>query len=263
MLETGLFVHQNKTINFPLFTLQPYNIASTGLTSAGFVPNMYNPYFQCCLIEPLDYACNYSWPAFQVTTPSNFYDMRCFTNTPQISNSINKTFQNRHELSIINHDSLNLVPKRHLKRKAVFAIHKEIQPIGKLDQNCSTYIHRNICKSIIRNIKSYIKKKKNLIKEVLQSEGFTAKEINDSINLAKDLKPYECTKTYEEIVNEIIEIITPITYILKETLGELFKNWDDGNYGRIASHNFDKYKEICTGYFNRVIQSLVKKQSSN
>ena len=131
------------------------------------------------------------------------------------------------------------------------------------DMKYSSYVRRNVCKSVIRNINSYFRKNKITVCKVLIKAGYTDKEIKEEMLLLKLYNETQLrldSKTFQKAIEEILEGKIILIYLLKEVLDRLLISWEKGSYGKIAIRNLKAYKDISISYYNRAIQILAKEQ---
>ena len=151
--------------------------------------------------------------------------------------------------------------KMKVENNGIISKRENIKKVQENDTSYSSYVRRNVCKSIVRNMNSYIKRGKNSIHKSLKQEGFPVEEIKKSLNSLKEINELVLNsegKTYQQVIEEILKKKSPACYVLKETLKELFNNWEIGKYGKIAVRNLETYKDICISYFNKALRILSK-----
>lgn len=132
--------------------------------------------------------------------------------------------------------------------------------------NYCSYIRRNVFKSVIRNMNSYFRKNRNAINKILKEAGFLEDKIKQGMMLLRSYNETELkedAKTYQKVVDDIVEKRGVLTYVLKETLSNLLKNWEQGNYGKVFSHNLKAYKDICIVYLNKAVQIILNGKSNH
>lgn len=132
-----------------------------------------------------------------------------------------------------------------------------------IDQRYSSYVRRNVCKSIVRNLNSYFRKNKSTVQKRLLEAGYLDEEIRKeviSLKLYNEAQLKQDSKTFQRAIEEILENKVILTYLLKLTLDQLIASWEEGNHGKIASRNLKSYKEICQPYYKKAIQILAKEK---
>lgn len=126
-----------------------------------------------------------------------------------------------------------------------------IEPILEID----AYKSRNVYKSIIRHISSYIKEKGTIMVKMLMDNGFTENEIKQAFSFIEHLKELDKTKGVAKNQQNSIKIMITkkniYTYILKETLQSLINDWELGKRGRIMKENIRIYSVVCKEYYKK------------
>jgi len=122
------------------------------------------------------------------------------------------------------------------------------------------YKKRNVYKSIIRHMYSYIRKNREAIIKVLQSVGFTTSQIEHaffevSCNNESEMKQSN-KKQSQTTIRKLIEEKSIYTYILRETLNSMIKNWDEGKHGKVSSKNLGTYRDVCITYYKESVKAL-------
>ena len=124
----------------------------------------------------------------------------------------------------------------------------------------STYKHRNVYKSIIRHMYSYIRKQRSEIVGILQKQGFSMQDVEHAfyeIGCYNDMERQKGKKKVSQsLVKRIATDKTIYTYVLRETLNTMLKNWDEGKFGRLTKKNVSTYKDVCQKYYNETVKAL-------
>ena len=128
-----------------------------------------------------------------------------------------------------------------------------------LDNSCQ---YRNVQKSIIRRMSSYVHDKEEIIISILLNRGFSKIAIDNAFLRINSYKKAEHKTGNKKMTPQLIEKactnISIYTYILKEALIDMLNDWNSENYGKLAERNIEAYKEICMGYYKRVNSLLTE-----
>ncbi len=122
----------------------------------------------------------------------------------------------------------------------------------------TAYKRRNVYKSIIRNMNSFIYKHDKELTKILLESGFAQPEINECFQKVGQWSNLEkragTSKKSQAMVEKLLSKTHIATYILKEALKAMIDKWENGRVGRISSHNIAIYKETCEKYYQRTIE---------
>ncbi len=133
-------------------------------------------------------------------------------------------------------------------------------PTKPKSSNASTYKHRNVYKSVIRHMYSYIRKQRNEVVVILQAAGFPMRDVEHSfyeIGCYNDMERQKGKKKISQsLVKKIATDKSIYTYILRETLHLMLKSWDSGKFGRLTNKNVTTYKDVCQKYYNETVRVL-------
>lgn len=126
----------------------------------------------------------------------------------------------------------------------------------------NAYKRRNVYKSIVRHMFSYIRKNRESILRVLEGNGFTMPQIEHAffkVNYLNDLERQKGkSKKSQTTVKKMLQKKTIYTFILRETLYAMMQNWKQGKTGKISQENLTIYKEVCESYYNKCVQVLAQ-----
>ena len=126
--------------------------------------------------------------------------------------------------------------------------------------NGSAYRRRNVYKSIIRHMFSYVRKNRDDITSILQCEGFSMQDIEHAfckVNLYNDEERKKGShKISQKIVKNMIAATTIYTYILCETLYAMLLRWEAGKLGKISRKNAVIYREVSKKYYDECSRML-------
>ncbi len=116
----------------------------------------------------------------------------------------------------------------------------------------SAYMRRNVYKSIIRHMFSYIRKNRDAIVKVLLGNGYDMAKIEHAffkINYFNDLERDKGNpKCSQAILKKFLSKPSIYTYVLRETLTTMVNGWDCGRIGKISAENLAVYREVCTAF---------------
>lgn len=124
----------------------------------------------------------------------------------------------------------------------------------------NAYKRRNVYKSVIRHMYSYIQKNKSKMASMLSSNGFSKKETDSAFSYISSLnvldKQKGKAKRPQNTIKNILEEKNICVYILKETLSGMLETLNSGLTGKVMRKNTKIYKEVCQEYYNRCLQLL-------
>lgn len=122
------------------------------------------------------------------------------------------------------------------------------------------YNRRNVYKAIIRRMLSHINKNKEYVITILEGSGFNRNEINVAFKYIFELnhlhKQKGNLKRPQKTINSILKERCIHTYILKETLSFMIKDWESGHNGKVTRKNVIFYKEVCESYYSQCMKLL-------
>ena len=144
-------------------------------------------------------------------------------------------------------ESLRGLPMRDCSRKLI---------------NGNAYKRRNVYKSIVRHMFSYVRKNRDDILLILRNLGYSIPEIEHAffkVNYYNDEERQRGgKKKSQNIVKNIVVKNTIYVPILRETLFAMMKRWEDGKYGKVSKRNLAVYKEVCRKYYDETVRLLGK-----
>ena len=125
-----------------------------------------------------------------------------------------------------------------------------------------SYKSRNVCKSLIRNIYSYIRKNREDIVRILSGAHYTMKAIDRTFfkigcYIEKE-RQKRGKKSSQSTIKKMLVKKTAFTYILRETLHAVLRKWSVGDYGKISRANIAVYKEACESFYQQAVQVLAE-----
>ncbi len=120
------------------------------------------------------------------------------------------------------------------------------------------YKSRNVYKSIVRHLFSYIRKNREDIIRILKDAGFSMTEIEHSffkINYYNDLEREQSNKKNSQAtIKKMVSKRTIYTYILRETLNTMMHNWEQGKLGKVSESNSEVYKDVCKYFYDEAVK---------
>ncbi len=126
------------------------------------------------------------------------------------------------------------------------------------------YKRRNVYKSIIRHMYSYIRKNRDDVIKVLQQANYSMSEIEHAffeVSCYNDAEQQKGNKKQSQAtIKKMIDQRSIYTYILRETLNAMIKNWDEGKHGKVSSKNLATYRDVCITYYKEAAQALEEKE---
>ena len=150
--------------------------------------------------------------------------------------------------------------------------HKDMKEAGKEDDSWSeiikpsrskklfegnAYKRRNVYKSIVRHTFSYMRKNRDEVISILRAAGFEITEIEHAfvkVSFYNDMERQKGNpKKSQSIIKKIISKRSIYTYLLREALNAMIKNWGQGKVGKISMANCEVYKDVCTKLFNETV----------
>ena len=126
----------------------------------------------------------------------------------------------------------------------------------------NAYKRRNVYKSVVRHMFSYVRKNRDDILSILKNIGYSIPEIEHAffkVNYYNDEERQRGgKKRSQNIVKNIVAKNTIYVPILRETLFAMMKRWEDGKYGKVSKRNLTVYKEVCRKYYDETVRLLGK-----
>lgn len=124
----------------------------------------------------------------------------------------------------------------------------------------NAYKRRNVYKSIIRHMLSYIRKNRDDILNILKKNGYEMPKIEHAffkISYYNDQEKQKGNpKRSQATIKKIVGKKRIYTYILRETLNAMIYNWNQGKSGKISSENLTVYREVCDKYYEATVKIL-------
>eukprot|EP00826_Nyctotherus_ovalis_P048732 TRINITY_DN576_c0_g2_i2.p1 TRINITY_DN576_c0_g2~~TRINITY_DN576_c0_g2_i2.p1 ORF type:complete len:217 (+),score=32.32 TRINITY_DN576_c0_g2_i2:49-651(+) len=134
----------------------------------------------------------------------------------------------------------------------------------KTDREKTVFNKRNIYKSIIRSMLSYLRKNRKNILLHLAGEGHSLEEVEGAFaaieSYRKIEEPMQSKRRFQNLVEDIIRENSIATYILKESLVAAINCYDKGNAGKVTPENLKGYKSLYMECLNRARNRLEGKE---
>lgn len=126
----------------------------------------------------------------------------------------------------------------------------------------ANYRYRNVFKAIIRRMYTYARKKKRILTPILQSAGYSLGDIEHAyirITYYKNAERKSGKKRMPvRTIKDATQDLSIYTYILKDVLSEMLKDWEARKFGRLAERNVGTYKRVCSTYLEQIEKLLTK-----
>lgn len=122
------------------------------------------------------------------------------------------------------------------------------------------YKSRNVYKSLIRHMFSYLKKNRDAITQQLLNAGYEMKYIEHEyykIHCYNDLQNKKGgKKNSQETILKILSKKSARTFVLRDTLHSLLESGNQGKFGKASEKNSHIYKEACEKFYTEAIQTI-------
>lgn len=133
---------------------------------------------------------------------------------------------------------------------------------GEKPTSGGAYKRRNVYKSIVRHMFSYIRKNRDEIIRILLAAGYNMTEIEHAffeVSCYNDMEQQKGNKKQSQsTIRKMVDQRTIYSYILRETLNAMIKNWDSGKHGKVATKNLATYRNVCISYYNEAVKVLTQ-----
>eukprot|EP00826_Nyctotherus_ovalis_P056165 TRINITY_DN7533_c0_g1_i7.p1 TRINITY_DN7533_c0_g1~~TRINITY_DN7533_c0_g1_i7.p1 ORF type:complete len:277 (+),score=23.94 TRINITY_DN7533_c0_g1_i7:223-1053(+) len=242
-----------------------YQNVATGQTEApGFLfypfPNVQiNQYYYCPQLPSPTAFTQYAQPACGPSPESKFSLPQTCVTPPSLPTQLTNTPFPNFKVG----GAVDELPESGASTPEVESERKERLETCSIGLNYSSYVRRNVCKSIIRNLNSYLRKNRSTVYEKLQRAGYLHKEVKEQVVLLKtysESQLKQAAKTFQKALEEILDNKIILTYLLKEVLDQLLNSWKEGSHGKVALRNLKSYKDISLPYYNRAVEILAKER---
>ena len=124
----------------------------------------------------------------------------------------------------------------------------------------NAYKRRNVYKSIIRHMISYLHENRKSLVSKLEEKGCSQSDINSSLQRIRCLYNTDDKKGNprrpQHMIDQIIRSKNASMWILKESLKAMMKELETKNITKIMKKNVNIYIEVCKKYYNQCIKSL-------
>jgi hypothetical protein len=109
---------------------------------------------------------------------------------------------------------------------------------------------------------TYARKKKRILTPILQSAGYSLGDIEHAyirITYYKNAERKSGKKRMPvRTIKDATQDLSIYTYILKDVLSEMLKDWEARKFGRLAERNVGTYKRVCSTYLEQIEKLLTK-----
>ncbi len=124
----------------------------------------------------------------------------------------------------------------------------------------NAYKRRNVYKSIVQHMFTYIRKNKGEIIKVLINASFSMRDIEHAFfNVSSynyRTQERHNKKSAQDIINSIIAGKNVYTYMMRESLNAMLRNLDSGRCGKITKENATTYRDTCQKYYGETVRIL-------
>jgi len=134
----------------------------------------------------------------------------------------------------------------------------------------NAYRRRNVYKSIIKRMASYVINNKCDITSLLRKNGYSDSAMQHAFEKVTEYNGLEATKgeakKSQVILMKMITQKSIYTFILRETLTTMLHEWEQGKIGRVSKRNLKIYKNVCTKFLkeaNKVLEGVAGGSASH
>lgn len=128
------------------------------------------------------------------------------------------------------------------------------------ERHTTSYMKRNVYKSIIRAMFRYLKNNERKVVEELKGKNFSEEDIRKAFKAISELNREEAVlknpRKSQTALSELISENAGCTYILKEALRHILDNWTKGRMGRISSTNIHTYRQVYQDFHAQALKLL-------
>lgn len=122
------------------------------------------------------------------------------------------------------------------------------------------YKRRNVYKSIIRHMQSYVQENKSKVLAMLRDNNYSDMDANSAFENISKLNELDKqkgkAKRPQHVISKLLRSRNIYTHILKETLCSMLNSWKSNKANKIMQKNLYIYSEVCTIYYNRCTELL-------
>lgn len=154
------------------------------------------------------------------------------------------------------------IPPNNIKNEEVKEENKDSDKSESRKPICEkAYKRRNAYKSILRHMISHIQKNRDDIFSILRTNNFSEREIEHAffrlccLNEAEQKQKGQFQNS-QKILKDFSTEKTINSYILRESLKSMERNWKEGKLGRIYKSNIDSYQAIAQSLYQDVVKLL-------
>ena len=122
------------------------------------------------------------------------------------------------------------------------------------------YRSRNVYKSIVRHLYTYVKESKEGLTKTLKEVGFGDEEICGAFSEIEAYRnvyrPKDIERNSQVRIEKMLEKKSIFTFILRETLQSMIHDWQQGKYGQLSKTNCTIYLAACTKFYDETLKLL-------
>lgn len=127
-------------------------------------------------------------------------------------------------------------------------------------EKVTSFNKRNIFKSIVRNMTTYVKKNRSTLVKVLSDLGYSIGDIKHALfeveNYKRMEEPSSNRNRFQKLIEKVIAEKSAATYILRDSLHSMISNAKNQRWKKITARNLQSYKEVYIDYYKKTIDSL-------
>lgn len=127
-------------------------------------------------------------------------------------------------------------------------------------ERTTSYMKRNVYKSIVRAMFRYVKIYRAEIIKDLMANNFDQLSINQAFMeislLNRKDAIWKNQKNSQAALINMVSIRKPCTYILRETIRKMVEEWKKGSIGRISKKNMGIYMEVYKDFYAKASKTL-------
>lgn len=122
------------------------------------------------------------------------------------------------------------------------------------------YKSRNVYKTIVRHMYTYIRKNRTCVIEILQKAGYSMPEVEHAfftVDYWCNLERENGNRNYAQgTVKQIFATKSIFTIIMRETLYALLHCWEQGKYGKVLQKNCEIYQKAFKKFYDETVSIL-------
>lgn len=129
----------------------------------------------------------------------------------------------------------------------------------------NAYKRRNVYKSVIRHMFSYVQCNKPTTTKMLTAQGFPQEEIDTAFSYISSLNTLDKqkgkTKRPQYMIRKMLDGKNIYVYILRETLTSMLTTFQSDTSGKVMRKNTFIYKEVCEEYLAKCSELLQSQEN--